>query len=116
MHHFRHPCPACGYYVFSEFNAQEEICPICFWQNDLTDLETMYEPVGPNNVSLEEAQQNFAKFGAVEERFAPKVRRPDETDIRAPKWRPLDRRKDTPRKINADSAKHEELYYWYWTK
>jgi endogenous inhibitor of DNA gyrase (YacG/DUF329 family) len=110
----RHPCPACGYYVFSELDAQDEICPICSWQNDLVDLETMYEAMGPNKVSLEEAQQSFAKRGAVEDRFVTKVRPPMRNDLRDSKWRPLDRNKDTPRKINADSKKLADLYYWYW--
>src|SRR5262249_32149193 len=114
MEHPPHPCPACGYYMFLSLNDQSEICGICFWQNDLLDLQAMYQPMGPNNVSLEEAQKNFASFRAIEERFVNQVRKPNENDIRDPQWRPLDRTKDQPRQIKDDSDNPKDLYYWYW--
>lgn len=111
--HSKHPCPACGYYVFSELDNQAEICPICGWQNDLIDLQEMYQPMGPNKVSLEVAQRSFATIGAVEQRFVDKVRKPNEEDVRDLKWRPLDRTKDVFRPIAYD-GKPEETYYWHW--
>lgn len=109
-----HPCPACGYYMFSTLNDQSEICEICFWQTDLVDLQSMYQPMGPNHVSLEDAQKNFSAIGAIEQRFVDKVRQPNEKDVRDPKWRLLDRTKDKPHQINANSEHLEDLYYWYW--
>ncbi len=121
--HSMHPCPACGYYMFSALNEQSEICQICGWHNDLVDLQEMYRPVGPNHVSLEDAQKNFVQIGATEPRFVneekfikhPFVRKPTAEDVRDPKWRPLDRNKDKPREIGDPFGKKlEELYYWYW--
>lgn len=53
-------CPCCLY--FSIDPGEEglwDICPVCFWENGGD---------GPNQISLEEAQQDFAKFGAINER------------------------------------------------
>ncbi len=122
MKHPTHPCPACGYYMFSALNEQSEICLICGWQNDLVDLQEMYRPMGSNRVSLEDAQKNFIEIGATEPRFVteerfikrPFARKPTSSDMRDQKWRPLDRGRDKPRKIDPDSNNLEDLYYWYW--
>lgn len=113
--HPPHPCPACGYYMFSMMNDQGEICLICGWQNDLVDLEEMYRPMGPNHVSLEDAQKSFEKIGVIESRFVGKYGASTKKFIRDPKWRPLDRSKDKPRKIdNSQGINLAEQYYWYW--
>jgi Cysteine-rich CPCC len=112
--HWTHPCPACGYYMFSALNEQSEICLICGWQNDLVDLQEMYHPMGPNDVSLEEAQKNFKEIGAKAPKSLGHVRPPTKEDMRDPKWRPLDRAKDTRREINTNSQTPEEIYYWHW--
>lgn len=54
-------CPCCEYYSigFGE-DGLWDICPVCFWENGGD---------GPNHMSLEEARSNFAKFGAIDERF-----------------------------------------------
>ena len=55
-----------------------EICPVCFWEDDGQD-EPDAERVlgGPNgSLSLRQAQANFQKIGAVEERFKTNVRLP----------------------------------------
>jgi len=108
------PCPVCGYYMFSAPDSESEICAICNWHNDILDLEKMYEPVGPNHVSLEQAQKNFFEFGAVEVRFKNLVRHPLNNDIRDSKWRPLDRAKDKPGKIYFDKRNLDKIYYWRW--
>lgn len=109
----KYTCPSCGYKVFEEPVGSDDICPICFWQDDSIDLEAMYEPMGPNHVSLEQAQKNYQKFGASEKHFVGNVHRPkdEEKDL---KWRMLDRKKDTPREINPYSNNIEDIYYWYW--
>jgi rubrerythrin len=34
----KYPCPGCGYLVFDEPPGSYEICPICFWEDDLAQL------------------------------------------------------------------------------
>ncbi|MBD0739062.1 hypothetical protein BGM09_06450 [Streptomyces sp. CBMA29] len=55
-----------------------EICPVCFWEDDGQDDHDADEARGgPNRGwSLSEARQNFARFGASEERCVPFVRDP----------------------------------------
>lgn len=111
--HPTHPCPACGYYMFSEIG-NYDICSICGWENDILDLQEMYRPMGPNKVSLEEAQEIFAEKGPRKSRF-PSLQPPSLEKLqRDPQWRPLDRNKDKPRKIPYDSKDVKDLYYWYW--
>ncbi|GAQ89797.1 AMP-dependent synthetase and ligase family protein [Klebsormidium nitens] len=59
-----HPCPCCGYEVFSGAGGTFEICPICFWEDDLYQLTNATDRVGANTVSLQEAQRNFERIGA----------------------------------------------------
>ncbi len=112
----KYPCPCCGYYVFSESLGSYEICPICFWQDDLADMEAMYEAIGPNKVSLFEAQQNYIKFAASEERFIKNVRKHNSEDMRDPSWRPLKKDIDVPIDIRSNSNDPKDIYYWHWKK
>jgi anaerobic ribonucleoside-triphosphate reductase len=56
------PCPCCGYLTSSE-PGSHDICPICDWEDDLSQLRFPRSGGGANHESLEEAQANFAKIG-----------------------------------------------------
>lgn len=58
MTRVKYPCPCCGYLVFDESPGSHEICPICFWEDDLTQLRFPLMSGGANPVSLIEAQEN----------------------------------------------------------
>ncbi|HEX3045268.1 MAG TPA: glycosyltransferase [Bacillota bacterium] len=83
-------CPCCGYkMLYQMYSESNQICPICFWE---------YEPGQPmdpdyqgaaNGVSLHQAQQNFMKFGASEERYRNFPRRIDYFDQKDENWRPF---------------------------
>lgn len=60
-------CPCCGYRTLGERGGYE-VCRACFWEDDGTEEPT--RPSGPNHRTLREGRENFARFGAVEERFA----------------------------------------------
>ena len=87
------PCPCCGYLVFDEPPGSYDICPICSWEDDLSQLRF---PVttGANHVSLIDAQRNYARDGVCESRLHSHVRQPKDSDVRDPQWRPIDERKD----------------------
>ncbi len=75
-----------------------------------------------------EAQQNFVKFGACEQRFTGDVESQKQNDLKDPEWRPIIKDKDRILSWNnkADSElwqknkdKETPLYYWrkdYWLK
>lgn len=70
-------CPCCGFKTLYG-RGQDEICKVCFWEDDGQDDHDAEEVRGgPNgSLSLTEARTNFRNFGASETRFLNKVRRP----------------------------------------
>jgi Cysteine-rich CPCC len=110
----RFPCPACGHCVFAEPPGSDDICLICLWEDDLTQLRWPELAGGKNAVSLAEAQRNVVAYGAIEERFAGDVRpaTPEEPVERG--WRPI--QAFDPFEAPDDSAPWPEdsstLYYW----
>jgi hypothetical protein len=94
-----HYCLCCGYRTIEGYETNFgyarppdtfDICPICFWQDDAVGYDKPDIAIGPNHVSLKQAQRNFLAFGASEERVLPYVRKPTPEDERDPNWRLLD--------------------------
>jgi hypothetical protein len=81
---------------------------------------------GANDISLLEAQANFAVMGATSAARVPHVRPAGPSDVRDPLWRPIDPNLDaiedpiSGKDYGADyPADHAELYYWrptYWRR
>ncbi|MGD9108076.1 MAG: CPCC family cysteine-rich protein [Gammaproteobacteria bacterium] len=70
-------CPCCGYLTLSEKPPGTfEICPVCFWEDDNVQFDDPGYAGGANKVSLSQAKKNFARFGASDERFLSRVRKP----------------------------------------
>ncbi len=86
----KYPCPCCGYLVFDESPGSYEICPICFWEDDLAQLRFPRMSWGANRVSLIEAQENYFRHGVSELRFRSNVRAAEASDVREPQWRRID--------------------------
>lgn len=115
----RFPCPACGHLVFAEAPGSDDICLVCFWEDDLTQLRWPELAGAKNEVSLKEAQRNFVELGASEERFRGDVRNATDSEPLDEGFRPI---ADTdPFEGPDDSAPWPEdattLYYWrptYW--
>jgi Cysteine-rich CPCC len=110
------PCPCCGY-LTSSAPGSFDICPICDWEDDLSQIR-FPETAGANDVSLREAQANFEAIGAIGETHRPHVRPAAATDARDPQWRRLDPTDDVERPIpGADygttyPADRTDVYYW----
>ena len=77
----KYPCPCCGFLVFQEEPGSYDICPICFWEDDLSQLR-FPKTTGANHVSLIEGQANYARAGVCELRFKDRVRAPDPAELR----------------------------------
>ena len=70
-----YPCPCCGYRTLPGPSPTDDICPVCFWQDDFVDNQDT-DLLGPNHVRLSVARENYARHGAHEDRWIPNVRAP----------------------------------------
>ena len=112
--------------MFDESPGSDDICEICFWEDDVSQLRFPDMGGGANRVSLAEGQRNFDKFGASERRLIPHVRRPGPGDERDAEWRTINDKTDNIEKPlrGADYGQTYPddstlLYYWrqtYWRK
>jgi hypothetical protein len=119
-------CPCCGYIVFDEPPGSYAICPICFWEDDEVQLRFPTLAGGANRPSLVEAQQNFIKYGACEQRFMGNLHPPTSENRRDSEWRPINANEDkfeVPLVAGDRFVPYPDdfttLYYWnenYWRR
>ena len=79
----KYPCHCCGFLTldeapfgwgeFPEANTYED-CPVCFWEDEAWEYDDTAG--GANQVTLSEARENYARFGAMEERLRQYTRPP----------------------------------------
>ncbi len=75
--YFKYKCPCCGFYTQSSpAGTGHGVCPVCYWEDDRVQLEDPSFAGGANSVSLIQAKENFITFGASEEKYRNKVRKP----------------------------------------
>ena len=75
------PCPCCGYLVFSERPGSYDICQVCGWEDDLSQLR--FVMLGGANRPLVDCQTEFAATGGSSKH-----------DLRRdPEWRPIESRR-----------------------
>jgi hypothetical protein len=85
----RFPCVCCGHLVFEGSVGSHEICPVCFWEDDLVQTRWPDCAGGANKPSLIECQRNYQRFGASEARVLRRVRPAAETEPVDEGWYPL---------------------------
>lgn len=109
-----YPCPCCGHLVFAEPPGSDDICMICFWEDDAAQLRFPQLSDQTNVVSLAEAQRNYAQFGAIEERFAGDVRKPTPSDALDAGFRPIAASDSFEANPTEEGGPTDptELYYW----
>lgn len=78
-------CPCCGYLTLGEEPPGTfEICPVCGWEDDEVQFRDSAYEGGANSVSLDQARQNFAAFGAIDKESLGSVRKPRPEEIPGP--------------------------------
>ena len=58
-----------------------EICPICNWEDDYVQYNDLNFKGGANKESLNEARENYKKFGASAQKYIKEVRAPFSDEI-----------------------------------
>lgn len=82
MTSIRYACPCCGYLTLLESPpGTYAICSVCFWEDDAIQFEDPSYSGGANQISLQEARENFRRFGAVAEGCINQVRPPHPEEI-----------------------------------
>ena len=76
------PCPCCECLTLGEEpDGTFEICPVCNWEDDNVQLADPSFEGGANKVSLNQARENFKKFGAIDEESVKFTRKPRPDEI-----------------------------------
>lgn len=58
------PCPVCGTPMF-EKEGYHEICDVCLWQDDGHWQDDFDNDVTANNMSVNQARENWKKHGKI---------------------------------------------------
>jgi len=75
-------CECCGNYtLLGKSSGMDNICPVCFWQDDYVQLHDHDFSGGANKVSLNQARKNFIEFGACERELRKYVREARESEL-----------------------------------
>jgi hypothetical protein len=85
----KYKCPCCGYYTLDYGPGHFDICPVCYWEDDNIQADDPTYWGGANVISLNEARENYKKFGASEECFLDSVRPPTEEEKIIPPIEPI---------------------------
>ena len=114
----RYTCPCCGYRTFHGWPGSYEICHVCFWEDDPVQILDPWFRGGANRPSLVDAQENYVKLGAMEQRFLKNVRGVLSSDKRDDHWRRVtesDRQGvRTPAALSDEECR--DLNVWYYWK
>ena len=69
-------CPCCGYYTHDEDFYLFEFCDVCKWQYDEVVHKDPDLKGGANKISLNEARENYKKYGVCDLIFLGRGRKP----------------------------------------
>ncbi|GAA1612615.1 hypothetical protein GCM10009789_78570 [Kribbella sancticallisti] len=113
----RFPCVCCGHLTMGEPPGSYEICPVCFWEDDLIQLRWATTVRGANRLPLAEAQQNYRAYGACDEHGRQFVRAPLPDEPVEPAWRPIEPDHDSFEDLASEERvpwpdPYTTLYWW----
>jgi hypothetical protein len=108
-----YPCPCCGYLVFDEEPGSYDNCPVCGWEDDLSQLR--FPTMAGANRPLVQCQAAFRQ--SVEEQTSDA---PEKLDyVRDLNWRPLNPERDQiddpePGVDYGATYARDPTTYYYW--
>jgi Cysteine-rich CPCC len=78
----RFRCPCCGYKTL-DAPAAMVLCPVCWWEDDgQEDRDAQEVRLTVNGqLSLAQARENYARFGAAHPQFLSHVRKPSPAEL-----------------------------------
>ncbi len=68
-------CPCCQYKTLS-VNSMYDVCPVCYWQDDPIQNQLSDFEGGANEVSLQQAKENYNQYSAVQKELMQFIRKP----------------------------------------
>lgn len=75
--HTSFPCPCCGFHTLShKADWTFEICEVCYWEDDIVQLNDIDFEWWANEVSLRQARINFINFWASDKKLISYTRKP----------------------------------------
>ena len=107
--------------MFGQEPGSDDICPVCFWQDDIVQLRWPDFAGGANRPSLIEAQANYPNFGAAERRLVQHVRGAAASEEIDPAWRSFDPARDAvERRVSGVdygmTFVDDRTKYYYWVE
>lgn len=77
-------CPCCGFFTFeNDGDINFDYCDVCGWQYDVVAHNNPNISIGANKISLNEARQNYKRFGVSKKRLigTGQVRKPNDDEL-----------------------------------
>ncbi|MEU8950001.1 CPCC family cysteine-rich protein [Streptomyces sp. NPDC048489] len=112
----RSPCPCCGHLVHNAGPGSSLVCPICFWEDDVSQLRWPMLTGGANKPSLVDAQGTYRVIRVSERRFLDRVREPIVDEPIDEGFRPIEPAVDPFEEVYVQEEPWPEdrtvLYWW----
>ena len=110
-----YPCPCCGYFVFTEAPGSYDICGVCGWEDDLSQLR--FVTSSGANAPLVKCQRDFAEPRDWER---PPYSPEESGFVRDPGWRPLNLERDLEVPVSGKeygmTFNEDRTNYYYWRR
>ena len=76
----KYKCSCCGYFTLTDEPGHFDICSVCYWEDDNIQLADPDYVGGANGVSLNQARDNYKRFGVSDKCSLSSVRPPQEDE------------------------------------
>lgn len=76
----KYHCPCCKHRTLDDEPGTFDICPVCYWEDDGIQRDKPNYRGGANDISLNEARENYKKIGAISSEYCDIVRPPLEDE------------------------------------
>ena len=75
----RFRCACCDLPTLTS-RSPSDVCPVCFWEDEVSQTVDPTSDGGPNRLSLLDARANYARVGAADPRALGDVRAPTQAE------------------------------------